>query len=274
MIANTGKMSIAPESTSPTRSVVITGASSGIGHALALRYAQPGTHLGLLGRDRERLRRVADECRGRGATVDFEAIDVRSRGAMAAWLGAHDRRFPIDLLVANAGVMDGTPVDGEIESADAGYAIVETNVLGILNTVQPIIPRMMARKRGQIALLSSLAGLIPVRDSPSYCGSKYAVLGYGLSLRDLLGAHGIHVNVICPGYVATPMSRQEIGGKPFEMSAERAAALIARKLARNKAVIAFPFWLALGTRIGAVLPDALRERVTRGARFQVKANRR
>ena len=139
MIANTGKMSIAPESTSPTRSVVITGASSGIGHALALRYAQPGTHLGLLGRDRERLRRVADECRGRGATVDFEAIDVRSRGAMAAWLDAHDRRFPIDLLVANAGVMDGTPVDGEIESADAGYEIVETNVLGILNTPWALI---------------------------------------------------------------------------------------------------------------------------------------
>jgi short-subunit dehydrogenase len=265
-------MSIAPESTSPTRSVVITGASSGIGHALALHYARRGTHLGLLGRNRDRLLRVAAECRSRGATVDAEAIDVRSRGAMAAWLDAYDRRFPIDLLFANAGVMDGTPVDGAIEPADAAYEIVETNVLGVLNTVQPAIPRMMARQRGQIVILSSLAGLIPLRDSPSYCASKSAVLAYGLSLRDLLIAHGIRVNVICPGYVATPMSRQEIGSKPFEISAGRAASLIARGLARNKPVIAFPFWLALGTRIGAMLPDALRERVTRGSRFRV--NRR
>ena len=265
-------MSTAPPSTSPAQSVVITGASSGIGYALALHYARPGARLGLLGRNSERLLQVTEECRRRGATVDTENVDVRSRREMAIWLNGFDARFPIDLLFANAGVMDGTPVDGEIEPADAGYEVIETNVLGVLNTVQPAIPRMMARQQGQIAILSSLAGLIPLRDSPSYCASKSAVLAYGLSLRDLLGARGIRVNVICPGYVATPMSRQEIGSKPFEITAERAASLIARGLERNKAVIAFPFWLALGTRIGAMLPDALRERVTRGSRFRV--NRR
>jgi short-subunit dehydrogenase len=130
---------------------------------------------------------------------------------------------------------------------------------------------MMARRCGQIAIVSSLAGLIPLRDSPSYCASKSAVLAYGLSLRDLLGASGIGVSVICPGYVTTPMSQKEICEKPFEMPADQAAGIILRGLARNKAIIAFPAWFAFLTRLGGLLPDWLRERVTRGSRFNVGA---
>jgi short-subunit dehydrogenase len=200
-------------------------------------------------------------------------IDVRERGEMAAWLAAYDKASPTDLLVANAGVMDGTPPGGEIEPADSSYQLMQTNVLGVLNTVQPLLPRMMARRRGQIAIVSSLAGLIPLRDSPSYCASKSAMVSYGLSLRDLLRASGIGVSVICPGYVTTPMSQREIGDKPFEMPADRAAEIILRGLARDKAVIAFPFWLAFATRIGGRLPHWLRERITRGSRFNVDPSR-
>jgi short-subunit dehydrogenase len=253
---------------------VITGASSGIGRALALRYAVPGAQLGLIGRNRARLQSVAEECRGRGADIETATIDVCARRTMAEWLGDFDNRFPLDLVIANAGVMEGTRVDAAIEPADAAYELMHINVLGVLNTVQPVLARMMERRHGQIAIMSSLAGLIPLRDAPSYAGSKAGVLAYGLSLRDLLGSHGIRVNVICPGYVATPMTEQEIGKKPFELSAERAADLIRRGLARNKAVIAFPFWYALATRIGALLPDAWRERVTRGSRFRVNATTR
>ena len=253
------------------RSVVVTGASSGIGAALALRYAGVDVHLGLLGRDPERLQHIADECRARGATVETGLVDVRERAAMKAWLDTFDDRAPVDLLIANAGTMAGTPPGGIIEPPELSYALVQINVLGMLNTVQPLLPRMMTRRHGQIALMSSLAALIPLRDSPGYCGSKAAVLAYGRSLRDLLGASGIGVSVICPGYVTTPMSRQETGKKPFEMSAERAAEIIRRGIGRNRAVIAFPSWFAFLTRIGGLLPDGLRERVTRGSRFAVNS---
>jgi short-subunit dehydrogenase len=252
-----------------SRTIVITGASSGIGRALALGCAAPGTQLGLLGRDSKRLDSVAADCRTAGAKVDTATIDVRARSEMAAWLETLDNMSPVDLLIANAGVMEGTPPGGDIEPPEASYELMQTNVLGVLNTVQPLLPRMMTRRHGQIAIVSSLAGLIPVRDAPSYCASKSAVLAYGLSLRDLLRTRGIGVSVICPGYVTTPMLQREIREKPFEMLPERAVDIILRGLARNKAIIAFPFWLALATRIGDLLPDWLRELVTRASRFSV-----
>lgn len=254
--------------------IVITGASSGIGEAVALAYARAGVRLGLLGRDVVRLAEVADACRAAGADVEIASIDVRNRSEMAIWLLAFDATAPVELIFANAGVMEGTAPNCDIEEADASYDLINVNVLGVLNTVQPLLPRMMARRRGQIAIASSLAALIPLRDSPSYCGSKAAVLTYGLSLRDLLRTSGIYVNVVCPGYVTTPMSQREVGDKPFEMLPSRAAAIILQGLKRNKAVIAFPFWFALATRIGGLLPDSLRERVTRASRFSVSPRER
>jgi short-subunit dehydrogenase len=251
------------------KTIVITGASSGIGRALALYYARRGARLGLLGRNGERLAQTAADCRAAGAVVESQQIDVCDRPAMAGWLAQFDASSPVDLLFANAGVMHGTAPGGDMEQPDPGYSLVQTNVLGVLNTVQPLLPRMTGRRQGQIAIMSSLAALIPLRDSPSYCASKSAVMAYGLSLRDLLCGQGIGVSVICPGYVTTPMSRREIGDKPLEMPPERAAAIIDRGLSRNKAVVAFPFWLALATRIGGRLPDRWRERMTRRSRFTV-----
>lgn len=177
---------------------------------------------------------------------------------MTAWITGVDRETPVDLVVANAGVMSGTPAQGLIEGADEAYKLIETNVLGVLNTVQPLLAPMIERRRGQIAIVSSLAGLIALPDSPSYCASKSAVLSYGLALRALLADKGVNVSVICPGYVTTPMSAREQVQKPQEMSAEKAAEIIMRGLAKNRAVIAFPRTLALLTRINALLPDRLR----------------
>jgi short-subunit dehydrogenase len=251
------------------RRIVITGASSGIGAALALRYARGGAALGLIGRDRERLEGVAAECRGLGAEVCTGQIDVRARAELMSWLDAFDRAAPIDLLIANAGVMEGTPPGGTIEPPDAAYALMEINVLGVLNTVQPLIPRMMARGGGQIAIVSSIAGFIPLPDSPSYCASKAAVLMYGRALRHMLAPHGIGVSVICPGYIDTPMMLRESGLKPFNMAPGEAADLICRGVDRNRALIAFPFFFALVTRIGGLLPDYLRRWTMRSFRFTV-----
>jgi len=251
------------------QNILITGASSGIGQALALYYARDGATLGLLGRSAARLENVAGECRRLGATVETGTIDVRERTKMLDWVAAFDRAHAIDLLFANAGVMEGTPRDGEIEGADAAFGLIETNIGGVLSTVQPALPGMIARGRGQIAIISSLAAFVPLGDSPSYCASKAAVLSYGLSLRTLLAKRGIRINVICPGYITTPMMLRESGPKPFKMAPERAVEIIRRGLGRDRAVIAFPRLFAFVTRICGLLPDRLRRRLLREFRFTV-----
>ena len=251
------------------RTILITGASSGIGKALARRYAGKDCHLALLGRNEQRLADAASECRALGADVTVAAIDVRDRAALATWIGDFDRIAPVDLVIANAGIMEGTRPGGDIEPADAAYHSVETNVLGVLNTVQPLLPKMMARGRGQIAIISSIAGLTPLPDAPSYSASKSAVINYGLSLRALLGPRGIRVSVICPGYIDTPMMRRELGAKPFKMTSEKAAELICRGLDRDRSLIVFPHLFGLMTRIGGLLPDRIRRWTMGPFRFTV-----
>jgi short-subunit dehydrogenase len=252
------------------RSIVITGASSGIGKALARRLASPEATLGLLGRDQARLDSVAAECRQRGAQVQIGAIDVRDRERLNAWFVNFDAATPIDLLFVNAGIMGGSTTDGEIEPVETSFAVAETNVVGTLNTIHPILPRMAARGSGQIAIISSIAGFIPLPDSPTYSASKAAVLNYGLALRSLLQGKGVKVSVICPGYVSTPMTAQTSGAKPFEMPPEQAAEIILRGLERNKAVITFPRLFSFLTRVGGLLPVRLRDWTSKPFRFNVR----
>jgi short-subunit dehydrogenase len=252
-----------------SRTILITGASSGIGRALALHYAKPGRVLGLLARNAERLDSVAAECRKLGADVRTGTIDIRRREELKQWLKAFDRDYAVDLLIANAGVMEGTPPEGDIEPPDAAYELIETNVLGVLNTVQPLLPPLMARGRGRIAIISSLAGFVPLPDAPSYSASKSAVMNYGLALRALLAPHGIGVTVVCPGYIDTPMLHSELGAKPFKMPAEHAARIISRGIHRDRALVVFPFFFGLITRIGGMLPDRIRRWTMGPFRFRV-----
>ena len=239
------------------RSIVITGASSGIGRAIALNYAGQGVVLGLLGRDEARLAAVAGECQARGAQTIVGCVDVRDRASMKAWLERHDQGHPVDLLVANAGVLLRT-APGDVEPADAAHDLMQVNVLGVLNTIQPLIPRMVERRRGQIAIVASVAAFTPLAHSPSYSASKAAVLNYGLSLRAMLRRFEIGVSVICSGFVETPMIAAIRDPKPFNMSADRAAMLTRRGLERDRAVIVFPLLFAILSRIDGLLPDRLR----------------
>jgi short-subunit dehydrogenase len=253
------------------RTVVITGASSGIGRALALRYARDGARLGLSGRDRARLEETCAQCRKSGAEVRSGVLDVRARDDMAPWLQDFDAAWPIDLLIANAGIMVGSPGGGQIEAAEDSHRAMETNVMGVLNAVHPVLPRMIARGHGQIGIMSSLAGFIPLADAPSYCASKAAVLSYGLGLRGAVEDKGVRVSVVCPGYVDTPMIAQETGWQPFKMSAEAAADHTIRGLAANRAVIAFPSFLATISWIGGQLPDRVRRLTARPFAFKVSS---
>ncbi len=236
-------------------SIVITGASSGIGEALALDYARPGVALALTGRDSARLEAVAEACRAKGATVAAGAIDVVDREALASWMTAIDDSHPIDLVIANAGIS----IDKDNSSLDDFSIIRKTldvNVGGVLNTVEPVLSRMIARKRGQIAVVSSLAGFIGLPYSASYNASKAAVRVWGESIRYVLRKDGIGVSVVCPGFVTTRLTADAPFPMPFLMTSQRASAIIRKGLAANRARIAFPLGTKAAVWLGQVLPGA------------------
>lgn len=236
------------------KTIVITGGSSGIGAALARLYAQPGRTLYLTGRNAERLEAVAEDLRGRGAAVETACLDVTDRAAMARWLAEVDARTPVDLAVANAGVSGGTA--GGQEDEEQARAIFAVDLDGVLNTIHPLIAPMAARRRGQLALVSSLAAFRGYAGAPAYCAAKAAVRVYGESLRGVLRGEGVEVTVVCPGFVKSRMTDANDYRMPMLMETDRAARIIARGLARNKARIAFPWPTYFGAWLAAALPPA------------------
>ena len=239
------------------QTILITGASSGLGAALARAYAAPGIKLALIGRDAARLAAVAKDCEALGATVAAAPIDVTDHSALSRWIGQIDDDWAIDLVIANAGITGGLGAGRWREAHAAAERVLSVNLVGVLNTIDLPTDRMQARGRGQIALMSSLAGLRGLPYSPAYSAAKAALIAFGESLRGPLAQHGIAVNVICPGFIETPLDDSISGPKPFRLSATRAAAIIRRGLRRNKARIGFPLLLYWGTCLLRIAPPWL-----------------
>lgn len=242
-------------------SILITGASSGIGEALARLYAAPGVRLALSGRDETRLAAVVEACRAQGAEAEGRAVDVTDRAAMRAWIDALDRARPLDLVIANAGVAG--PTTGTEDREERIRDIFAVNLAGTLNTVLPIVPAMKARRRGQIALMSSLAAFRGSPSAPAYAASKAAVKAWGEGLRGVLADHGVVVSVILPGFVTSRITAKNRFPMPFLMDAPRAARIIARGLAANRGRIAFPWPTHFLVWLTAALPDRLAEAIFR-----------
>ncbi|NVK44484.1 MAG: SDR family NAD(P)-dependent oxidoreductase [Oceanospirillaceae bacterium] len=234
--------------------VLITGASGGIGAALARAYARHGVRLSLCARNQARLEAVADSCRARGAQVDTAILDVTDIECLQQWLSKCDAQAPVDLLIANAGRTLNVGPNGEEESWADTRSLLATNVDSALASVIALVGPMRRRGHGQIALVSSLAGYRGMAITPAYCASKAAVKAYGEALRGLVASDGVGVSVICPGFVESEMSRHFPGSKPFMISSERAATIIQHGLARNRARISFPFPLNFGTWLLTLLP--------------------
>lgn len=233
--------------------VCITGASSGLGAALAQTYARKGRHLILFGRSEKRLSDCAETCLALGATgVTLQALDIRDREAMAKALTLCDQETPISLLIANAGISGGTAGGGE--EAQQIYDIFDINVTGILNSITPILPLMTARGYGQIGLVSSLAGYRGLAGAPAYSASKAAVRTYAEALRGAYRAKGVAVNAICPGFIRTPLTDQNTFKMPFLLEAEDAADRIVKGLEADKPVIAFPWPLHWAVSLFSMLP--------------------
>jgi short-subunit dehydrogenase len=241
--------------------VVITGASSGLGAALARGFAAQKKRMTLLGRDRLRLQKVADECLGVGATVNIACCDVRDASVMQDVLSGADNLWEVDTVIANAGIGGAdVVVKREGEPADLARRIVEINLLGTVNTVAPLQDRFVARRKGRIVVMSSMAAFEGLAEAPMYAASKAAVRIYGHGLRRRLAPHGVQVNVVSPGFVTTPMSQSLPFSQPFPWSAERAAQRILRGISRNEPEIAFPWQLQWGVALSSILPISLADR--------------
>ncbi len=239
--------------------VLITGASSGIGRALALACAGPGTALHLGGRDAARLAAVAAECRAKGAIVAERPGDVCDAAAMADWVQA---AAPLDLVVANAGISAGSD-DGAPESAAQVRALFATNLDGALNIALPALDLMRRQPpgpdgvRGRIALVASIAGFLPAPGAASYCAAKAALDSWTVATATTARAHGVRLTSVCPGYIRTPMTAANRFPMPGLMEPDRAAAMILRGIAAGRVRVAFPWWVATAARLTGLLPPRL-----------------
>lgn len=235
------------------RHVLITGASSGLGAALAFLYAAPDVRLDLWGRDEARLRAVAERAQARGASVTTRSLDVSDIAACAAAVDAADDVAPLDLVIANAGISNagGAGHDDPL----AGARVITVNLLGVWATVTPAARRMRRRGCGQLALIGSLAGDRGLPFGAAYGASKAGVRVLGESLRAELTPLGVRVSVVTPGFVRTPLTDKNRFRMPWLLAPEDAARRIRRGLERDRARIAFPLPLVVLGRIARALPD-------------------
>ncbi len=242
-------------------SILITGASSGLGEALAIAAAAPGTHLWLTGRNASRLDTVAEACREKGADVRAAVLDVTDQPAMNQFVDNADGERPLDLVIANAGISGGTGGGGE--SDVQAREIFDINLSGVLNTIHPAIDRMRPRRHGQIAVMSSLAALRGFPGAPAYSASKASVKVYAEALRGALAGDGIGVTAICPGFVKSRMTAVNDFPMPFLMDTDKAADIILRGLRQDRTVIAFPWPMYWAVSFLSLLPPSLAVRLLR-----------
>jgi short-subunit dehydrogenase len=253
----------------PFSAVIITGASSGLGASLARAYAGSQVALGLLGRDRQRLETTARACEEKGATVSAATIDVTEASAMASWLRNFDRQHPVDLLVANAGTSSGPDPDCPSEGADAVARQVAVNLLGAINTVEPLLPALCSRGRGRVAVVASIAAYRGLPYSPGYCASKAGLRAYAEALRPRLEQRSVGVTVVCPGFFDSPMTDRFDGPTPFLLSSDEAARIVKRGIDRGRRRSAFPWPLVLGLQFCDLAPAVIGDAILRRYRFRI-----
>lgn len=248
---------------SAPRTVLITGASGAIGGALAEAYAGPGTHLLLHGRRTEALAPLAERCRALGAEVECHSVSLSDDDALTVWLEELAHRCLPDIVILNAGQNCHVAGPGELEPWAEVSDMLTINLRVPMAMANFLAPRMARRGSGQLVLIGSLAAWYGLPTTPAYSATKAGLKAFGEGLRGHLAPRGVGVSVVLPGYVSSPMCAAMPGPKPWEWPPEKAARVIQRGVAKNRARISFPFPLNFGCWWLAVLPAGLSQRLLR-----------
>lgn len=236
--------------------VMVTGASSGIGKGLALEVASRGAHLGLLARRENLLTEIVGEARARNVEAISATADVRDAQAVRTAADRFRKELgPIDILIANAGI--GT-ADHALKLAPERVAeVIGTNVLGAVNSVAAVVPEMVARGRGRLVAISSLAAYRGLPKSAAYCASKAALTAFFESIRIDLRGTGVGVTIIYPGFIKTAITEGRSTKMPYLMELDDGVKKIVSAIEKEKKTYAFPWQLATFVRSGLLMPAGI-----------------
>jgi short-subunit dehydrogenase len=244
--------------------VFITGASSGIGQALALRCRQAGWRLALVARRADELRTWAAQQGLQEDNAQIYGADVRDVDAIVnTGRACIDRQGLPDVVVANAGVSIGMD-SARREDLEVMRATLETNVLGVAATFHPFITAMHARRSGTLVGIASVAGIRGLPGHGAYCSSKAAVIGYCESLRGECRPYGVRVVTLAPGYVDTPLTRRNPYGMPFLLSPQAFAERAFRAIEAGRSYQVIPWQMGVLAKLLRLLPNAVFDRVLAG----------
>lgn len=248
--------------------ILLTGASSGIGEALAVALAERGATLGLLARRVDLLNDLADRCEAAGGIARVFAADVTDPAAVKNAADKFRTEFGnIDILIANAGI-GGNNVETRALQPDAVKNVIDTNLLGAANAVHAVLPEMLKRGSGHLVAISSLAGFRGLPKSAAYSASKAGMTAFFESVRLDVQHKGIDVTIIQPGFIKTPLTAGRENRMPFLMELEDAIPHFIRAIERKKKFAAFPWQLATIVRAGRIFPAWLYDRIAGRARYR------
>lgn len=236
---------------------IVTGASSGIGLALARELAGRGYELALLARRRELLDELAAGLKTKAVALPCDVTDL---GAVRDAVRSAEEQLggAFDLAVANAGI--SVPGHATKFKAEEANEIIRVNVIGMFNLYDAVIPSMIAAKKGRFAGVASIAGLRGLPTGAPYSASKAAMQTFLEASRVELAPYGVGVTIVNPGFIATPLTEKNRFKMPFLMQADKAARIIANGLEKGKRVVEFPLPMSLLMRLVRHLPDALYDR--------------
>lgn len=248
--------------------VFLTGASSGIGEGLALALSKRGAVLGLFARRKALLDDLADRCRDAGGTARVFAGDVTDEEAVSQAADELRSEFGrIDILIANAGIGGNDEETRNYRPASV-KKVIDINLLGAVNAVHAVVPRMVERGEGQIVAISSLAGFRGLPKSAAYSASKAGMTAFFESVRLDVQHKGVSVTIIQPGFIKTPLTSGRANKMPFLMELDDAVPYFLKAIEHRKKFAAFPWQLATVVRAGKFMPAWLYDRIAGKARYR------
>ena len=250
------------------KTVFLTGASSGIGEGLALALAQRGAVLGLLARREELLKELAAKCEKAGGVARVYPANVTDQSGVGAAVSHFVDEFnAIDVLIANAGIGGGDVATRSYEPS-AVQKVIDVNLMGAVNAVHAVLPKMLESGNGQLVAIASLAGIRGLPKSAAYSASKAAMIAFFESVRLDVIDKGIDVTIIQPGFIKTPLTAGREARMPFLMELDDAIPLFIKAIEKKKKFAAFPWQLATIVRAGKIMPAWMYDRIAGKARYR------